>query len=440
MAQEYDVIIIGGGISGSALLYILEKYTTIKSIALFEKHDKLAQVASHHTQNSQTLHYGDIETNYTFEKAKTVSAGARLVQTYLDTYDKKKEAHSIYDKMVLAVGKDECDRLRKRYEQFKELFPQLELLEREHIEEKEPLIVKDRDPEEELVALWTPTGYTVDYGKLAEKFVSATKQTTKKIDVFMSTQVKHIKRKGRTYTLYTDKGSFQTTALVVDAGAMSIKFAKEAGYGEHLSILSVAGNFYRGPEVLKSKVYTMQKPKLPFAAVHGDPDVSQKEYTRFGPSALPLFVLERRNKKTFGTYFKMLKLNFAGIASIFKIIGDKTYASFMVENILYEIPYFGTRMFAKNAQKIVPSIKKSDIKKDKGYGGTRPQIINTKTRELAMGEARIQGTNAIFNITPSPGASTCLANALRDTQEILKFLNRKYTFHKEKFKFDFKVA
>ena len=75
-------------------------------------------------------------------------------------------------------------------------------------------------------------------------------------------------------------------------------------------------------------------------------------------------------------------------------------------------------------------MKSSLVKKDVGYGGTRPQIINTKTRSLSMGEARIQGQNAIFNITPSPGASTCLANALRDTQEVIKFLDRKYKFNK----------
>ncbi len=41
MAKEYDVIIIGGGVSGTALLYMLEKYTDIKSIALFEKFNVL---------------------------------------------------------------------------------------------------------------------------------------------------------------------------------------------------------------------------------------------------------------------------------------------------------------------------------------------------------------------------------------------------------------
>ena len=33
-----------------------------------------------------------------------------------------------------------------------------------------------------------------------------------------------------------------------------------------------------------------------------------------------------------------------------------------------------------------------------------------------MGEAKLSGEKIIFNITPSPGASTCLGNAYADTK------------------------
>lgn len=35
--KKYDVIIIGGGASGTALLYVLAKYTSLNKIALVEK-------------------------------------------------------------------------------------------------------------------------------------------------------------------------------------------------------------------------------------------------------------------------------------------------------------------------------------------------------------------------------------------------------------------
>jgi malate dehydrogenase (quinone) len=39
----------------------------------------------------------------------------------------------------------------------------------------------------------------------------------------------------------------------------------------------------------------------------------------------------------------------------------------------------------------------------------------------------------LFNITPSPGASTCLQNAEYDTEKILAFLGQDYTFDKKQF-------
>ena len=65
----YDVLIIGGGVSGTALLYELAQFTDLKNIALLEKYDSVAAVNSSARNNSQTLHCGDIETNYTLEKA-----------------------------------------------------------------------------------------------------------------------------------------------------------------------------------------------------------------------------------------------------------------------------------------------------------------------------------------------------------------------------------
>jgi malate dehydrogenase (quinone) len=53
-----------------------------------------------------------------------------------------------------------------------------------------------------------------------------------------------------------------------------------------------------------------------------------------------------------------------------------------------------------------------------------------------MGEAKLNGDKIIFNITPSPGASTCLGNAYSDTQEVIKFLDNKFKFNKEAFEKD----
>jgi malate dehydrogenase (quinone) len=96
----------------------------------------------------------------------------------------------------------------------------------------------------------------------------------------------------------------------------------------------------------------------------------------------------------------------------------------------------GKRLFIKEVRKIVPSLKLNELRYAKGIGGTRPQIVNNTTRKLEMGEAKLTGDKIIFNITPSPGASTCLGNAYTDTSMIIDFLDNKYKFNKEAFEKD----
>ncbi|MFB6161680.1 MAG: FAD-dependent oxidoreductase, partial [Haloferacaceae archaeon] len=62
MSGKYDLVIVGGGISGASLLYTASKFTDVGEIALVEKEEEIASINSHHTNNSQTLHFGDIET------------------------------------------------------------------------------------------------------------------------------------------------------------------------------------------------------------------------------------------------------------------------------------------------------------------------------------------------------------------------------------------
>ena len=105
--DTYDVVVIGAGVTGTAILYVLSTYTTVRKIALVEKYPLPAQVNSAHWNNSQTLHFGDIETNYTYEKAKNVKQAADMVATYLKKYDDCNYMHSKTKKMVLAVGDEE---------------------------------------------------------------------------------------------------------------------------------------------------------------------------------------------------------------------------------------------------------------------------------------------------------------------------------------------
>lgn len=437
--SSFDVLIVGGGVTGTALLYTLSKYTDIKNIGLIEKYADFGLVNSASYNNSQTLHFGDIETNYSLEKARSVKRMADMVMRYVET-EKNLSADlklfNKYSKMVLAVGKNQVRELRDRYPAFGQLFPHLRMIEKDEIGKIEPRILEGRNPDQEILALVTEDGYTVDFKKLCHSFINNALRKNPVLSINLNTKLLNISRDGDHYLIKTNKGDMTAPVVIIAAGGHSLMYAKSLGYGRNLSVLSMAGSFYTAPKVLNGKVYTIQVPKLPFAAIHGDPEVHNAEITRFGPTAKPIFQLERHNWSTFSEYWKTFGVGINPVISLFKIIFDKVLLNYIFINFLYDLPIIGRRLFIKEIRKIVPSIKLSELKFARGIGGTRPQIVNNTTRKLEMGEAKLTGDKIIFNITPSPGASTCLGNAYSDTTKIIEFFGGKFKFDKEGFEKD----
>jgi len=435
-AKKYDIVIVGGGVSGTALFYTLARYTNIPRVALVEKYDKVAQVNSKGKNNSQTLHIGDIETNYSLEKAKTVKSAAMMVPSYVRRLSQEEQDKILFSvqKMVLAVGNDEVAELEIRYEKFKRLYPDLQKLDRDGIEKFEPAITTERKENEPLLALFTPNGYAVDYEQLAISFIEQTKEARGAgMELFLGHKVTKIEKTKEGYRIITDKEELESKVVIVNADSYSLLFAKSLGYGKKYSLIPVAGNFYFTQEILRGKVYTIQDKKLPFAAVHGDPDVQVANSTRWGPTAKFSPVLESGKILTSVDYFRSAGLfRYGTLKSFLKILSDFTRFKYLIKNALYDVPVIGKRMFLLNIRKIAPSVKARDLRKAKGYGGMRLQRVDIETHELQLGEGKIIGDNIIFNMTPSPGATVCLFNGMRDAEVIMKFFDNKYVFDKHR--------
>ncbi len=441
--KHYNVIVVGGGISGAALFYELAKYTDVKSIAMLEKYEALSTLNSKGTSNSQTIHIGDIETNYTLEKAKVTKRTAKMVEKFCLQYDLQEKIMFKHQKMALGVGKKEVEFITHRYHEFKELFPYLELWDVEALKEKEPKIVYEDKAQtkvrkEPIMAMGTDTQYTtVDFGKMTEELVNKAKEVNSEIptDVYFHSQVDFIEQKSdKTFKLITTNGDKYTADfVVVNAGAHSLYLAHKMGYGTHMGCLPVAGSFYiTNEEFLNGKVYMVQNNKLPFAALHGDPDILMNGKTRFGPTALVLPKLERYKGGTYLDFFKTLNFDSHIVKIFWDLLKDSDIRNYIFKNFLFEVPYFNKKLFVQDAKKIVPSLSVDEIKYAPGFGGVRPQVLDKNKEKLMLGEASINPENGIiFNMTPSPGATSCLGNAERDTKEICSYLG--LTFNEKQF-------
>lgn len=432
-SEIYDTVIVGGGVTGTGLLFLLSKFSNLKKLALIERRDNFALVASDGKNNSQTIHCGDIETNYSFEKAKYIKRHADLLRNYVTKLPKEKreDITSVTQKMVLAVGEKECQFLEDRYPVFRELFKPMKLFNKENIHEVEPRVVlKDAYTvrSEQINALYMPPELTTcDFQKLARSFVEACKESDKDISLKLSTEVLNIEEvNDNLFKLHTDKGIIKSRFVVVCACGHSLMLAQKMNYGLEFSCLPVAGSFYFTDYILNGKVYTIQNPVLPFAAVHGDPDIIEKGKTRFGPTALPLPLLERDSYKTLKDFLKIWNPDVNLFHVYFNLMKDMTMLKYVARNFLFEIPILNKYIFLKDVKKIIPSLTVHDLTYCVGYGGVRPQLINKKSKKLLLGEGKIDsGKNIIFNITPSPGATTCLGNGELDMNTICERLNAK---------------
>ena len=97
---------------------------------------------------------------------------------------------------------------------------------------------------------------------------------------------------------------------------------------------------------LNGKVYTVQDSRLPFAAVHGDPDVVAGSKTRFGPTALPLPLLERYNMSTFCDFLKVIQPDMDLLQVYVQLLNTSHMRNYILRNFLFEIPKFNLKLFA----------------------------------------------------------------------------------------------
>ncbi len=442
--KRYEVAIVGGGVTGTALAYALSRFSNVRDIILLEKYEQVATVNSHPLNNAQTSHDGSTETNYDLDHALKVRESATALRRYVDSKNDIKLSRKVR-RMVIAITDKEIQALKKRYTEFKPHYPDLWFSCGRYLKKIEPKIIEGRDPNKPIAAMGSSEGYIVDYQQLAIHLAKDAEINNNRFRIRFNSPVGLIKKCGSSsfnvgdkpflgYVLSTPSGLIFADTVVFAAGPYSLFFAQKLGYGLDYGILSVAGSFYDTGHWLENKVYRMQVEGRPFAEIHGDPDILDMTKTRFGPTTKVLPLMERHHYETFKDFLQLpLATSLRGIVSLLKILWKRRLTWYVLKNILFDIPVIGKILFLQEVRKVVPMMRYRDLKLRKGAGGIRPQIVNLKTGDLEMGDASLVGDKIIFNTTPSPGASVCLGNAHRDAKRIVEFLGPGYQFDEERF-------
>lgn len=384
--KEYDVILIGGGIVGTATaLALLEKKPC--KLLLIEAETSLAK---HQTGNNSGVIHSGLYYKPGSLKATNCVAGRELMYTFCEENNIQ---HDRCGKVVVATCKEEIPNLEELERRgTANGLKGLKRLSAEEIKEYEPHVAG-------VDGLFVPDTGIVDYTDVVEKY--AEKIREKDGEVLTDCKFTALVESGSELVVKTTQGEFKTKYLVNCGGLQSDRIAKKCGVEPEVMIIPFRGEYYKiKPEkehLVKNLIYPVPDPRFPFLGVH---------YTRMikgGVEAGPNAVLA----------FKREGYGYTDI-SIGDLTAMFTYTGFWKMALKFYKMGFGEMYrsivksaFVKALQKLIPEISEADVIRE--GAGVRAQALS-KTGKL-LDDFSIQETKNMVHVlnAPSPAATASLS-------------------------------
>ena len=399
---KYDISVIGGGIVGLASAYKLQlNYPKINIIVI----EKEKELAFHQTgRNSGVIHSGLYYKPGSFRANNCVEGRKQLV----DFAIKHNINHDICGKIVLATNQIEKDRLPFLKENGeKNNLKGLEIIDMKRVKEIEPFA-------EGMEALWVPDSGIIDYKGVTNKLAELIKQINPNSVILKNCELISVEND----ILKTSKGDIKSSHSVFCGGLFSDRLAKKDKIKLKMKIVGFRGDYYDLEDHAKNKInnliYPVPNPEFPFLGVH---------FTRMtdgsvecGPNAVFTFKREGYGKTDFNLVDALDALTFSGTWKLF--INHWRFGLNEYRRA------FSKRLFLKELNKMLPSLKMTDIKV--GRSGVRAMALGNDGEviddfKIVENDRNIHVLNA-----PSPAATACLSIA----DEIVKQATKSFKLKK----------
>ncbi|XP_027205029.1 L-2-hydroxyglutarate dehydrogenase [Dermatophagoides pteronyssinus] len=402
----FDVVVVGGGIVGSATARQLLLNRPGLRMAILEKENELGMHQTGH--NSGVIHAG-IYYKPGSLKAKLCVEGSQMAYKYCDD---KKIPYKRVGKLIVACNALEVERLNELYDRsLKNQVQGVKLLQSiEQIQAIEPKCVG-------LAAIWSPNTGIVDWGQVNRSYGKDFEQKGGKI--FNQFQVIKFELKTKSSDNDSDNNypiiisskngqQIRSKYVITAAGLYADKVAQLTNGKKIPKIVPFRGEYLvlrkESSDMVKTNIYPVPDPRFPFLGVHFTPRMDGSIWV--GPNAVLAFKREGYRYRDFNlmefietaTFPGFLRLSFryffAGI--------DEMYRSLSVNAQL------------KKLQRFVPSITKDDIDLTKHVAGVRAQALDENGNlvddfvfEFDANSGRVMHVRN----APSPAATSSLAIA-----------------------------
>ena len=385
MSATFDVVIIGGGIVGTATAMSLASRG--RSVALLEATGKLAAHQSGH--NSGVIHAGLYYRPGSL-KARLCADGRTELYRFCET---EGIPHRRCGKLVVASRDRDL--------------PALDELERRGganglvgLKRLTAAELREYEPEVAGVAgLWVPQTGVVDYALVTAAY--ARRATDCGAEVVLNARVTGIAAGDASVRCETTAGEFTSRFIVNCAGLQADRVARLAGEEPGVRIVPFRGEYYdlrpQRTNLVRGLIYPVPDPALPFLGVHLSRTVHDDVHA--GPNAV--FALSREGYSRrdvsatdlvdalrFGGFWKMARRHWRSGA------GELRRS-------------FSRRLFLKSIQELLPAVRDDDIVR--GGSGVRAQAIDA-TGKLLDDFHMLRSPRALHVLNaPSPAATASIA-------------------------------
>ncbi|MDH6122068.1 L-2-hydroxyglutarate oxidase [Kitasatospora sp. GAS204A] len=286
MADDHDVLVVGGGIVGLATAYALTRARPGLRVAVLEKE---SAPAGHQTgRNSGVIHSGVYYRPGSL-KARYATEGAAAMVRFCQEQGLPCE---VTGKLIVATEAAELPRLAALAERGRQNGIPVRELTQHQISEYEPEVAG-------LAGLHVATTGVCDYVAVAGRY--ATLAAERGAELRTGAEVRAIDRRPDGVTVRTADGTELRCAVLVNcAGLHSDRLARLAGDDPGLRIIPFRGEYYElaahRRDLVRGLVYPVPDPAFPFLGVHLTRGIHGDVHV--GPNAVPALAREGYDWRT----------------------------------------------------------------------------------------------------------------------------------------------
>ncbi|OGU65142.1 MAG: hydroxyglutarate oxidase [Ignavibacteria bacterium RBG_16_36_9] len=386
--KSFDVLVIGGGIIGTAIALSLQNNSNL-SILLIEAEKKLA---FHQTGNNSGVIHSGLYYKPGSLKAKNCAEGRDMLYNFCA---ENNIPHARCGKIVVANNESELNVLDELYKRgIANGLTGIKKLSSKEIRNYEPYTTG-------IAGIFVPQTGIVDYSKVTDAYAKLFLEG----GGYLETNCKFLSLINSTGELVatTTKGEFKTKFLVNCGGLYCDRIAKLCGVNPGLQIVPFRGEYYKLKKekeyLVKNLIYPVPDPRFPFLGVHFTR--MMKGGVEAGPNAVLAFKREGYNKKDFSVTDLSQMFFYSGFwkmtSKYFKMGFGEFYRS------------YNKKAFVKALQKLVPEIQEDDI--EAGGSGVRAQALEPDGK--LVDDFRIVEAKRMVHVlnAPSPAATASLSIA-----------------------------